>query len=713
MTSVALLNDPYVLPMPQADWLVVSLRWISPGNIHPNSTYSEDLWSLGPLTDNPSTAQINLRWQRCPPAFQNEMRLRVWTLINGELRPTFLKGRTTMRSRIGVVALKQTFNTWMRLATWLQAQGINTLGDCTEDVWLAYMAHLRETTNVTRGTALLRLIALTRLWAIDGLTAQPSGIAEPPWEVQGVDDFLPVEETAGMTGENATEALTPEVMGPLLTWAVRMVEDLSDDILAGWDETRHMLDSARSNPSRDGGQADVVAYLQSLLDGNSRLPGQNINGTYRLAHAYVAARMGASQHQVTSASTRLRLPALPATRFGACPLTTPITGQIAGRPWRERLDFYETAALMRNLGTAAFIVISYLSGMRPQEVLGMRSGCCPDPEPGPGGAARRHLIRSHHYKTVTNDDGYHVSAGEERDAPWVAIPPVVNAIRMLERMVPPGRLLFESALHNFVGTGGQQHGALKLNTMRERIEVFVLWANAEAAARQIPWESIPPDPHGEIGLRRFRRTLAWHIARQPGGLVALAIQYGHLRTMLDLDTASGYGSRSRRGLHGLINVETALATAETAAHLHECFQAGEGVSGPAARRALTVAEHTPDFKGRLVKTNMASKFLSRDGSVLYDNPKAFLLCLYRTDKALCRRAETDAAPSLLDCKPGCGNAVRTDTHATRMRARADELDHQSDHVPGPMAKRLHLNADRLRALAETHDAQRFTLEGAV
>ncbi|MFE2729239.1 hypothetical protein [Kitasatospora sp. NPDC059327] len=31
--------------------------------------------------------------------------------------------------------------------------------------------------------------------------------------------------------------------------------------------------------------------------------------------------------------------------------------------------------------------------------------------------------------------------------------------------------------------------------------------------------SIPPDPHGRITSARFRRILAWHIARLPGGLV--------------------------------------------------------------------------------------------------------------------------------------------------------------------------------------------------
>ncbi len=39
-----------------------------------------------------------------------------------------------------------------------------------------------------------------------------------------------------------------------------------------------------------------------------------------------------------------------------------------------------------------------------------------------------------------------------------------------------------------------------------------------------------------------------------------------MRTVLDARTSSGYGSRSRRGIHGILDVETALAAADTAAH---------------------------------------------------------------------------------------------------------------------------------------------------
>jgi hypothetical protein len=48
-------------------------------------------------------------------------------------------------------------------------------------------------------------------------------------------------------------------------------------------------------------------------------------------------------------------------------MNVPVTGQIAGKPWRAALDYGEAPALMRHLGTAAFIVCAYLTGMRPGE----------------------------------------------------------------------------------------------------------------------------------------------------------------------------------------------------------------------------------------------------------------------------------------------------------------------------------------------------------
>ncbi|MEU3628243.1 hypothetical protein [Amycolatopsis coloradensis] len=92
----------------------------------------------------------------------------------------------------------------------------------------------------------------------------------------------------------------------------------------------------------------------------------------------------------------------------------------------------------------------------------------PGPEPAAGGKVSRHLIRSHEYKSATDGQGNHQSAGVERDVPWVAIASVVRAIRVLERMVPAGGLLFDHRSHDLHARPGT--GSLKLNAFRKRIE---------------------------------------------------------------------------------------------------------------------------------------------------------------------------------------------------------------------------------------------------
>lgn len=76
-----------------------------------------------------------------------------------------------------------------------------------------------------------------------------------------------------------------------------------------------------------------------------------------------------------------------------------------------------------------------------------------------------------------------------------------------------------------------------------------------------------------------------------------------MRTILDARTSSGYASRSRDGIHSVLDVETALAAADTAARLQDRLAAGERISGPAARRALTAVAEAPRFTGRLVTKN--------------------------------------------------------------------------------------------------------------
>jgi hypothetical protein len=294
----------------------------------------------------------------------------------------------------------------------------------------------------------------------------------------------------------------------------------------------------------------------------------------------------------------------------------------------------------------------------------------------------------------------------ERDVPWVAIRPVVNAIRVLERMVPPSELLFDSCAHDSTGRASNT-GSMVFGSMRSRVDDFVDWANTEATLNNLAHEVIPPDPQGRIGLKRFRRSLAWHIARRPNGHVALAIQYGHMRSAV---VSGRYASRGRDGIHDLLDIETVRAVADTAAVLRDDLDNGGGVSGPAARDVIKIAARTAQFAGTPITAKTARRLIANQDVIIYDNPQALLLCRYKPDRALCQRDGITDSPKLEACVPTCGNIARTDQHAAQLRTRADLLDQQAAHAPAPIGDRLRANAAKLRHYGETHDGTRITAD---
>ena len=697
--------DLFLLPLPSPASPVVPAHLAGTLHAHLNGRYGDPVWSLAPLTDNPSATRNTVRWAQWPAAFQDGMRLAAWNLINGQLRPTFLQEHgASMRGRLSLNGICSTLMAWRQLAAWLEEREIRLLSGCTAVVLHDYGQHLRDSGS-SRIHVQKSLVALTRLWAFDQLSARPAGIGRPPWEDAGIDDYLPAASARG--GENTTEPLAEQTMGPLLVWAMRVVDDLSADILAAGAEHRRLTEASRAGTTTPASRAALEAFLRPLIKGRAPLPSRRGHGTTELAFTYITGITGASRGQLKSIAIREGLKDAVVQRPGRCPLSIPVTGQIAGKPWRASLDYNEAPALMRHLSTASFIVCAYLTGMRPGELLGLRSGCCPDPAPGPDGQKGRHLIRGHQFKTATDEDGNHLSGGAEREVPWVAITPVVHAIRVLEQMVPDGHLLFDSRAHTAARYEAAT-GSLKLETLRERVEEFITWANREAASHGLPAEAIPDDPHGRVGLARFRRSLAWHIARRPNGLVALAIQYGHMRTAFETWAAEGYGARSRDGIHDLIDLETARAVADTVAGLHDDLENGGGISGPAARRAIRAAAAAPRFAGTRLTLASARKLLKNEDAMIYDNPHALVLCHYKRDKALCHRDGIKDFPSLDRCVPGCGNIVRTDAQAAQLRERADALDAQAGYVPQPIGDRIRATAARLRDHADKHDRTRIT-----
>ncbi|MFD5341202.1 integrase [Streptomyces hawaiiensis] len=666
----------------------------------PLPRYGDAVWPLAALEGDPAAQPKRVFWNSYPESLREQFRLLVWLLINRPLPERFVAERgSAWRIRVSSVGVYQTHLYWRCLARWLYEHGAQSLTACTAQVFTDFIN--RPARPRGRVEAQHELTALTRLWALDALCApQSAGIAEPPFS-RAPADFLP---PVPAHGENATEPLAPATMGPLLIWALRMVEDFSDDILTAHHIRQTMTDRVAQSRATPAARSAVRTYLSGLVADQRPLPTTLRHGRPTLAQTYIAARTGAVPHQVQKVmyTERARWRPYLEANPGPCPLDTALTGTVDGQPWAEAIDFYNVPTLRQHLGTAAFIVINYLTGMRPGETLALRRGTCHTPDTGPP------LLHAHTYKTATTREGTHLSSGRQRETPWVAVGPVVSAVRLLERMTGTSPLLFDLTEHGWYDRH-RRNGALTPEAMRDRIGAVRLWANTLADNLGRDAERIPEDPHGPIGTARFRRTLAWYIARRPGGLVALALQYGHLRTAV----SAGYASRSRGGIHDLLDIETARTTAETLTRLHEDLEDGGGISGPAARRALHAATQAPAFAGTLHTARQTRDVLANPQLAVHENPHSYLMCIYDRDKALCSRlGPRPDAPTLERCQPGCANIARTDDHAAQLTAEADRIEQQaaSPLTPPPLAQRLTTRAARLRDLAAGHHHTRLTPE---
>lgn len=244
-----------------------------------------------------------------------------------------------------------------------------------------------------------------------------------------------------------------------------------------------------------------------------------------------------------------------------------------------------------------------------------------------------------------------------------------------------------------------------------RIRSFITFANTLAEQHELAFEKVPEDPDGNITLKRFRRTIAWHIARLPGGRIALATQYGHLR----LSTTDSYSGQSRHGLRRILDIETARAIADYLDELAERIQDGEGVSGPAARRMIkAVHDARTRFAGMFLSDKMAQALLDEPQFHVYDNPEAFLTCNYDPAKALCHierigRGPRDLSPALDRCDPACANIARTDAHIARLHQDISQLREEiaDPLTPSPLRERLKQRVAALHAIAERHQRARI------
>ncbi|WP_158297077.1 site-specific integrase [Zhihengliuella sp. ISTPL4] len=641
------------------------------------------VWPIRFFSDNPSSHDLRIKWNGFPAEYREHFRLATWALFNLPMPAEILAQLgTRVVSRLSAGRIYHSAVDWRTLAKWMRANGIEHVRDLDEVALTSYATYLRETRRLDRGTMGNHFMAINRLWII-GLQIPALELREaPPWLTGSSDDLLP--ESRGEAGENITDPISTPTISALLDAAlafVNMAGPIVDAVVLQEDIKKH----ASLLPERGeyGANKRLAQYVAELRESGSPIPLKEHRGRRIIDAPYLALQSGLSVGVVQNWALTKSAREL-ARAAGEVVHVDLGDGKLA--PLKVPLS--RVVTYRRLLETACFITIAYLTGMRPGEVLALESGVL---HPSQRGGWM--LIRSRAFKPVRDDDGNHDSRGRTRAAPWVAITPVVQAIRILERLSPLSGLLFPSKHH--VKNAGRSTSP---NTISRGIQFFIKYVNASGNRR------IPDDPLGPVNPLRLRRTLAWHIANQPGGLVALAVQYGHLRTAI----SEGYASRVRNGIHDLIDFETARSIALRLSEMSEAADAGEEISGPAAfRLATALRERNAGFPGLVTSQRQASLLLSNPDLTIFDSDDALFVCAFDRDTARCLSDTEEAfAPRIDLCHPNCTNIARMDRHATRLRLSATRLRGDAEVLPAPAAERLRIRASELDQVAQMHDEQR-------
>src|SRR5262249_12843596 len=272
----------------------------------------------------------------------------------------------------------------------------------------------------------------------------------------------------------------------------------------------------------------LTPYLRRLGERDGVLPGRiGSSGRLEPHWRHIARLLDAPEHAFAP-GRRLRelversgLPLIDGYRLAA-----PSPGRLPGPPWRRHpIGYNEAPRLAPFLRTACLVVVAYLTGMRTGEVLNLERGCVHhDPTTG------LWSITGRHWKGARDHNGNKIPEGAQRQDPWTTVEQAARAIGALERL-HGHQLLFPRELHPNPTinpqTSKRPGQARESRAVCLDIEALIDWINSYCDNAGLP-DKIPADPHGRIAATRFRRTLAWHIVRRPRGLVAGAIQYGHL-----------------------------------------------------------------------------------------------------------------------------------------------------------------------------------------
>lgn len=657
------------------------------------SRFGDDVWHLAPAIHQRHQRALHLDFTTLPGCFQPVAKELFYCMLVVDLPP----GEQPLK----IDTIRTAFSTVKAFLTWAAELGTTTLRELTPQDLGAYHTLLTQQ-RLTVASRSKKLLAARYFWLYrDKLTHDHLS-----FDSSDTSDSLQPRRRA-RSSENTTDRVPEQVIGPLLTWAIRWVTDFSDDIVRAHHEWSALHANTHLNRRRAGHPLTSVhpdqlrALLERYRAENRRLPvARPIPGAFCSTgpnRAHLARELGCAPSTLGGKAAQALLQEAVADLGLADDtyLRTEIRGQLEDRPWRTGIAYEDIAGLERLLHAASYIVISYLSGMRDSEVKHLQRGCLALAKDDTGRTYRR-TVTSQAFK----GEGTPLGVG----ATWIVGQPVERAVAVLQQLQPPTSPYLFSALPSSRKYHQKRSNEVKTtNQTIEDLKYFVEWIN-NYTSRHDRDDGVPlvNGAQWKLTTRQFRRTLAWFIARRPGGAIAGAIQYRHQKVQM----FEGYAGTTESGFRHEVEAEESIARGEK---LIDTVTRGEHrtLTGPAAAEA----EHRLDefqrhitFDGKVVTDPARIKrLMDRHEPDIHHG--TYVTCIHNRERALCHRGD-DTGPELRKCKPLlCRNVALTDSNRAAHAAYLADLDHTlaaADRLPPYLHTRLHHQRIQIVEFLATH-----------
>ncbi|MFE0778852.1 hypothetical protein [Streptomyces sp. NPDC058861] len=688
-------------PAVAADAFVLAGRPLLPGvRLADTSRFSDDVWTLKHAQMQRHQTDLVINFGLAPERFRQTAKETIYTLMVGDLPP----GCEAIRT---IVTIRGYWTDLAIVLAWMDGRQIPAISAITSADIEAFARHTNAL-RVSQDTKdsyhrALRLLWLCRTKISDPLTFDPAVVvAERQREKP---------RSATRRGrENATDRIPEQVLSPYLVWALRWIDNFADDVIEAHDEWRQLnrwtMPSRRRRGQKPIGRHQASKLLGRVLN-RYRAEGRPLPGwkgdvnISHLARESRVERTSLSDH--TLGGKLIREAAAELGIADATYLRAPVRGLLDGEPWRCPIEYTEVEPLTRMLQTACYIVIAFFSGMRDSEVKHLRRGCVSVWRDEDGNVVRRRMT-SLAFKGEGEETGV--------EATWIINTSAQRAVEVLERLQPARRHNLFALLPPSRGyiAQGEKNEARTTSTTNADMIAFRKWINAYC--HQTGRDETVPLVNGQdwkITTSQFRRTLAWFIARRPGGVIAGALQFRHLRVQM----FEGYAGTSDSGFRDEVEAEEAIARGEKLGDLivsHE-FHSLRGPAADEAESRLAEFERNVQFHGKVFNDDKRlRRHMNRHDPHIY--PGQYVTCVHNPDRALCRRSDGAEGPSLPDCQPlRCRNVALTSGNITQMKealAAYDQKLARGEHLAPLIRHRLNARrqeiADFLAATVGASDA---------